>query len=499
MVATPVGTSAASALDLSDIQAIAVTGWKRLHHVCYLFVTFTGEVETPTAVDVRRRRDWLGGVVGQVAHAGQISISREADDATVRAGGPPRLQLGVTGDGLRALGAVDELAGLAQECKDGMASRARFLGDGDATTWELGRPGARPHVLLACFAADQPELDELVEDQLRRVEAAGATVTREYTHWIGAREHFGYADGISQPLIAGSRPDLPSDPFHDVPPGEILLGYENAYGKIPRGPRGRRADGTALDLGRNGTYLVFRKLQQHVEKFWHYFDQQARELMRAGVGPSVDCSADELDAWVDWLAAKSIGRWRSGAPLVKAPDHEDPGKAAKSVVNKFAFRDDDLAGTACPIGSHIRRANPRDAREPATSSADESRMVVRRHRVLRRGRSWGPPMDRLVARTGVPDGNRRGLLFVCLQASIARGFEFVQQTWLSNLGFGGLSREGDPLAKGEVDPRGTAHDGFTIPMDPIRIRLHGMPRFVSTLGGDYFFVPSISALQYFAQ
>src|SRR5690242_267917 len=125
VVATPVGTSAASALDLSDIQAIAVTGWKRLHHVCYLFVTFTGEVETPTAVDVRRRRDWLGGVVGQVAHAGQISISREADDATVRAGGPPRLQLGVTGDGLRALGAVDELAGLAQECKDGMASRAR--------------------------------------------------------------------------------------------------------------------------------------------------------------------------------------------------------------------------------------------------------------------------------------------------------------------------------------------------------------------------------------
>jgi Dyp-type peroxidase family len=255
-----------------------------------------------------------------------------------------------------------------------------------------------------------------------------------------------------------------------------------------------------VDLGRNGTYLVFRKLQQHVEQFWHYFDQQARQLMRAGVGPKVDCSAEELDAWVDWLAAKSIGRWRSGAPLVKSPDHEDPSKAGASVVNKFSFRgDNDLHGDACPNGSHIRRANPRDAREPDTSTAEDSRTVVRRHRVLRRGRSWGPPMDRLVARTGVPDGNRRGLLFICLQASIARGFEFVQQTWLSNLGFGGLAREGDPLAKGEVDPKGSAHDGFTIPAYPIRIRLHGMPRFVSTLGGEYFFVPSISALNYFAQ
>src|SRR6185503_17140640 len=128
------------------------------------------------------------------------------------------------------------------------------------------------------------------------------------------------------------------------------------------------------------------------------------------------------------------GRWRSGAPLVKSPDHEDPSKAGASVVNKFDFRDDDLHGEACPLGSHIRRANPRDAREPATSSVEDSRMVIRRHRVLRRGRSWGEPLDRLKAIDGVRDGKRRGLLFICLQASIARGFEFVQQTWLSNLG-----------------------------------------------------------------
>jgi Dyp-type peroxidase family len=480
---------------LDDIQSLAITSWKRLQHGAYLFVTFPADRGVPA---IAARRAWLRGLIDKVSRASEVT-PRDTDEAVARKGGDPRLQIAFTPDGLAALGATEaEREGLSQEVTDGMARRARFLGDGEHLAWELGGPEApRIGAMLACFAGTHGELEDIVAERTREITALGATCVAEPSTWIGTREHFGYADGISQPIIARKRA-REVDPNHVVPAGEILLGYENAYGRVGNGPRATRPDGTVVDLGKNGTYLVFRKLEQHVTEFWSYFREQAIALLDSGVGPGRDCTAAEMDAWIDWLAAKSIGRWRSGAPLVLTPDHEDPAKAGASVVNKFDFRELDLRGDRCPIGSHIRRANPRDAREPDTSTVEESRKVIRRHRVLRRGRSWGAPMDRQDAINGVRDGVRRGLLFICLQASIARGFEFVQQTWLSNLGFGGLSRESDPLAKGEVDPRGSPHDGFTIPCHPLRLRLHGMPRFVTTCGGDYFFLPSMTALRYFA-
>ncbi len=152
----------------------------------------------------------------------------------------------------------------------------------------------------------------------------------------------------------------------------------------------------------------------------------------------------------------------------------------------FDYLAHDRDGLRCPISSHIRRANPRDARG---GSAADSRTVVGRHRIVRRGRSYGSPLPHADALAGRDDGVARGLYFLCLQSSIARGFEFIQQTWLANPGFLGMHREPDPLVG---DSAGKCH--FTIPADPCRLRLTSIPSVVTTLGGGYFFLPSLTAL-----
>jgi Dyp-type peroxidase family len=287
---------------------------------------------------------------------------------------------------------------------------------------------------------------------------------------LDGREHFGFADGLSQPFLPGPgrEPRHGDDP---VATGEILLGYPNAYGKLPQSPHWGD-----LDVGRNGTYLVFRKLAQDVAGFWGWLDARARELDPA--------SAAELR---ELLAAKLVGRWRSGAPLALTPDRDDPAFATPAKRNAFGYLAGDPHGLRCPISSHVRRANPRDARG---GSAEDSSEVVSRHRILRRGRSYGEPLADVTRDDGVP----RGLYFISLQASIARGFEFIQQTWLSSPGFHGLHGEPDPIV-GNGD--GTSH--VTIPALPLRLRLRNVPSVVTVLGGGYFFMPSLTALARFAR
>jgi Dyp-type peroxidase family len=177
-----------------------------------------------------------------------------------------------------------------------------------------------------------------------------------------------------------------------------------------------------------------------------------------------------------------MGRWRSGAPLVQAPeqDREDLKR-----YNAFSYHDTDPHGFACPVGSHVRRANPRDSLDPK-----HPRTALRstnRHRILRRGRPYGPPF--FAAR---PDGEEaeRGLLFLALNSDIERQFEFVQQQWINNPNFGGLQGEGDPLL--------SPSEVFTEPQDPVRRRITGLKRFITVKGGAYFFLPGLRALKYFA-
>ena len=431
---------AAAGVNLDDVQGLVYSGYKR--H------PFAGFVFAQLGDDTARSRAWLGGVTVSTA------------DRAEHAAHGPRIQLALSATGLAALGVpAAALDALPQELKLGMAARARVLGDTPAA-WTLGAPGERLDVLVMGYATTEAELAALLAEHRGTLEAAGATVRPdELAAPFAAREHFGFADGLSQPFVPGvhAEPRPGQDP---IAVGEMLLGYPNAYGKLPRGPRWGD-----FDLGANGTYLVFRKLGQDVAALWTWLAARAREL---GCTPEL-------------LGAKLVGRWPDGTPIVLSPDAEDPALAA---ANAFDYLGVDPDGLRCPIGSHVRRANPRDARG---GSAGDSREVVARHRILRRGRSFGPPLPIADARTGNDDGRARGLYFISLQASIARGFEFIQQTWLDSPGFHGLAGEPDPI----VGPGGCP---FTIPDDPLRLRLHDLPRVVTTWGGGYFMLPSRSAL-----
>jgi Dyp-type peroxidase family len=445
--------------DLADIQGLVYSGFGDHAYAGYLFARL-GD-------DAVRARAWLGDLRTRIT-----TCARELRQPH------GRVQVALAPDGLRALGVPDAvLDAFPQEAKLGMPSRARILGDDDPETWELGKPGAPLHVLVMVFAAEEATRATMLARERAALEASGALVYPDELAWpMEGREHFGFADGLSQPFVPGPGRE-PRAGDVAVAAGEILLGYRNAYDKIPHAPRWGD-----VDVGRNGTYLVFRKLAQDVAGFWSWLDARARDLV-----PGDPTAAAELR---ELLAAKLVGRWRSGAPLALAPDRDDPALATPERRNTFDYLTHDPEGLRCPISSHIRRANPRDARG---GSAEDSHAVVSRHRILRRGRSYGAPLADDAARAGRDDGVARGLYFISLQASIARGFEFIQQTWLSSPGFHGLHGEPDPIA-GNGD--GTSH--VTIPARPLRLRLKNVPRVVTVRGGGYFFMPSLTALARFA-
>jgi Dyp-type peroxidase family len=446
--------------DLADIQGLVYSGFA--DH------TLAGYVFAQLGSDASRSRAWLADLRARVTTA--VAEQREPHG---------RIQVALAPTGLRALGVPDAvLDAFPQEAKLGMPSRARILGDDDPTTWELGRAEAPLDVLVMVFARDEAARDRMLGNERTALETAGAHVYPYELSWpLENREHFGFADGLSQPFLPGPHRE-PRNGDVAVASGEILLGYRNAYNALPQSPHW---DG--LDIGRNGTYLVFRKLAQDVAGFWGWLDARARELSAGD--PASAASLREL------LAAKLVGRWRSGAPLVLTPDRDDPVFATPEKRNAFNYLTADPEGLRCPISSHVRRANPRDARG---GSAQDSQEVVSRHRILRRGRSYGAPLDDAAARAGRDDGIPRGLYFISLQASIARGFEFIQQTWLSAPGFHGLHAEPDPIM-GNAD--GTSH--VTIPAQPLRLRLPNVPSVVTVRGGGYFFMPSLSALARLAQ
>jgi Dyp-type peroxidase family len=315
-------------------------------------------------------------------------------------------------------------------------------------------------------------------------------------------EHFGFRDGIAQPRIAGLA-------GRGVPTGEFILGYENHYGVIPPTPvvPGELDPGGLLpplanpyhaslalrDLGRHGSYVVFRKLRQDVAAFWAFMRQEA---IRTGRGPD--------PSYMVWLASKCVGRWPSGAPLTLAPDRDDP---------QLADRDDFLYGSdpdglACPLGAHVRRTNPRDVIKPY--APQQSLHMSDAHRLLRRGRVFGPPLfDPALLRDtpadGSPsrlldlqdDGQPRGVHFFCVNASIRSQFEFVQQTWCNNPRFGGLRDNKDPLV-GDHGGDGQPAIHMTIPRRRGVERTAALPRFVTVRAGAYLFMPSVTALRFLA-
>jgi deferrochelatase/peroxidase EfeB len=223
-----------------------------------------------------------------------------------------------------------------------------------------------------------------------------------------------------------------------------------------------------------------------VKTFWDYLDRSAGS----------DAQRRKL------LAAKMVGRWPNGAPLVQHPDRE-PVVADMEKANDFWYKDD-LAGDRCPVGAHIRRSNPRDG---LYANRADSLIVSNRHRLLRRGRAYGAPLapsldpDDFLAVKG--DSGDRGLHFVCFNTDLARQFEFVQNTWINSMKFDGLYGDPDPIAAPHVAPSAARHPeevaNFTIQACPVRQRVTGLPPVVTMIGGAYLFMPGLKTLRFLAQ
>jgi Dyp-type peroxidase family len=444
-------------LDLTDIQGLFARGYKAHPHARFTLFTCPG----PAACQALAR--WL---LPQVTTAAPFS-ARTA------------LQVAFTPSGLRQLGLPGSImAGFSAEFLEGMTepSRSRFLGDTGESgpqSWAWGGPGQPPAdglvLLYATTAAALAHQQSALQQQLAQLGIHD--ITELPTTELTGQEPFGFRDGISQPVIAG----LPraARARQTVPAGEFVLGYPNARGQLTERPLLPASGDPArlllpdpagsgqADLGRNGTYLVLRQLEQDVDGFWQFLDQAC--------GPGAPHKRDAL-------AAKMVGRWPSGAPLIDAPVRDEPALGAS---NSFGYQDDPL-GLICPIGAHIRRANPRDSLAPDPASSLHTSDL---HRLLRRARSY--------RHTG-NSHPRTGIYFLCLAASLSRQFEFVQHTWLNNPTFGGLYDDTDPLT-GTRQPAGAT---FTVPQRPVRRRYRGLPQFVRTRGGAYFFLPGISALRY---
>ncbi|HEX2134921.1 MAG TPA: hypothetical protein VHG30_03315 [Microvirga sp.] len=478
-------------LEREDMQGLLVRGHSRHPAACFILLTF-GEGQAGSTAAKR----WLQILLDD----GSVMMDGSADRSDFYA------HVAFTHEGLRRLNyPAEALAGFSDEFRFGMVTphRRRILGDDGPSspdTWEWGGPGEPLHGVLALYARDDAQLAILRERYRSSLQRHGIAERTLETTWLAdKKEHFGFHDGITTPIVEGLGRE--AEAGLSIKPGEFFLGYQNEYGRCTPSPLVHRsldpggflkldAQGSGMaDFGRNGSYLVFRQLDQDVHGFWSFIDQAARNL-------------DGDPRRREWIAAKMVGRWPSGAPLTLAPDADDPKLAN---ADDFAYHRTDARGAKCPIGAHIRRTNPRDSLDPRPGSL-ESLAVNRRHRLLRRGRTYGDPLvpglnpGGIVARGN--DGKRRGLHFICLNANIARQFEFVQASWANNPQFGGLYDDVDPLIGrrgrfADGDP-GAAAANFTIPDDAGRTRICGLPNFVTTRGGAYFFMPGMSALRYLA-
>ena len=498
-------------LELHDIQGLILSGYGEKPAARYAIFEI---------VDGKAARRWLGRLVKSLQFATYRGSRRHA---------PPFLgdlcsNVAFTYDGFRALGLNDTaLSGFALPFQEGMnePSRARRLGDDGASAperWQWGKPGQAVHGVLSVFAGKG---DAVPQDWVRIAEFISAQMCQD--HGVVAvkvldtlqsnselrKEHFGFRDGIANPRIGG----LPRDRSDDIlPAGEFLLGQPNVYDKLPMSPevpansdpQGRLKPVSERperrDFGRNGSYLVFRQLMQDVQGFWRYVEQARQTVPDAPPGR----------AGREWLAAKFVGRWPNGTPLSLYPDA--PGPEVDDQADAFSYAlNEDSFGERCPIGSHIRRTNPRDTALPVPhdpeSSGDPRDKDVRterleltnHHRILRRGRAYGPPVDEsydtdALLREGAAE--ERGLHFLCFNANLSRQFEFVQSNWAQNPAFAGLSSDPDPLLGAGREVPFRASD-FTIQGCPVR-RVQNLPRVVETRGGAYFFMPSRSALEYLA-
>ena len=430
-----------SRLDAADLQGNILRGYPQLH-AAYLFVGVD---------DAGAGRAWLGELVREVTRESGFPGDL-----------PSTLNVALTYKGLEALRLEPaKLEAFPEDFRNGMAARCEELGDDGPSApskWEDGLGTGEAHVLVTLYGADEGVRDERLrqcETRVREDRELRIVGTPHRADTLrDAREHFGFADGFSQPAVAGScRPAHGAGVqqrfrrWRHLRLGEFVLGHRDEDDVVP---------GAGVPVLQNGTFMVWRKLAQDVPLFRRWMTELAGE------------DPGEFER----VAAKVVGRWREGGSLIRSPDSST--KAGRGKGFTYA-KDPD--GLRCPLGAHVRRANPRDALGWRTER-------TKRHRIIRRGMPYGPVLDE-----GASERDERGLIFVCLNASIARQFELIQSHWLLDGDAFGLGRDQDLLVA-PADPEG-------------KMTVHGRPphflapqeQLVTTRGGEYLFVPGITALR----
>ena len=380
-------------------------------------------------------RAWLTGLIDKVGTASAIGSSA-LDSRWVT--------VAFTWNGLRALDvAKASLATFPEEFRQGMAARATILGTtgaNDPSHWVGGLASPNLHAIAILFARDVAERERCRQEhdrylsQCEGVEVLSSLDLEAIPPFDSVREHFGYRDRLSQPVIAGTGVEPTPGSGLPIKAGEFFLGYPDEGGPPTGLPHPEV-------LSRNGSYLAYLRMEEHVGAFRAFLRQHGE-------------TADEQEL----VAAKLMGRWRSGAPLVLAPDKDDPQLGADSLrTNDFSYANMDPHGYACPLGSHIRRMNPRD-----------TAVNMQRRKMIRRGGTYGPPLPE-----GAPeDGKERGIAAFIGCASLIRQFEFAMNVWANDPNFHGLGNQRDPII-------GTQDGTFdmTIPKRPIRKKIDGPASF----------------------
>lgn len=512
-------------LPLHDIQGAVLDTYFDKHVGYFLLLRIK---------DAARTRKWLLDNHSRITSAQQAMQSQQASE---RNPNEVFLNIAFSYNGLKVLGVepglIDAFPPAFVEDSD-TPFRARILGDVDTSAskhWNWGSQsnGTHVHLIVLAYFNNENWREEVDPSPEGFIELAQREYGMELVAFLdtsllaGNKEHFGFRDLIGQPLVGEVGGKYGGN---TIAPGEFVLGYENGFGKgrtslVPSYlPPGDASE--PLELGRNGSYLVFRQLEQDILGFWQYCCDRAKggEHQEIPYGPVA-------------LASKMVGRWPSGHPLAKywdehaehngdptlTPDPEPRGpldrmvQAYRALLGEFHNELDDFdyikdaKGEGCPFGSHIRRSNPRSW-ELATTT-EESLRLSNLHRILRRGRTYGPPMmdpnmdtyrfpevtrelsniahsaveqvrDKIVAKLGHDDVEKhllrevdktaaaealqqqlglddherlvfriffvkRGVHFLCFNSDIERQFEFVQQQWCNNSKFAGLDSDADPL------------------------------------------------------
>ncbi|MGW7006481.1 Dyp-type peroxidase [Streptomyces sp. NPDC054933] len=491
--------SSAAALKLREsreIQGDVLAGFRK-DQMTLLFLKFQDEAKA---------RRWLKGLTPQISTTRQVAaFNKSFSDARRHSGGDDPgamnatwINVSFTYAGLKFLMGGKEpipgntAPGTVRAFKEGAAYRAGINGDtGDNSPedWLFGNSvGEEVHAVLT-VAADRPQdlraaLTNQREDAVRnkvliifQQDAATLPASRR------GHEHFGFKDGVSEPAVRGFDEADPAHPDYEhgkpgtriIPAGEFVIGEERASDHLSAVP----------EWALNGSFQVVRRLAQDVPGWWAQVTEQLEVLKEQ--------KAVDRGTTAEWLAARMVGRWRSGTPVAKCPDAENFSDPDAATDNDLSFKDDPH-GLLTPLFSHIRKCNPRDGLVDGGELVDEKFMD--RRRMIRRGAPYGQPFDPAGGQGCGPDAPR-GLLFISYQADLVTQFEFCQQAWVNDPDF--------PHGRGNPDDPDSDRTPGRDPMIGLEseIAFEGesgttkvtFGQFVRTEGGVYTVVPSMTTLR----